>query len=66
MASGKISKVAIIRHKPTGDELAAKLANASAANVCDLGGWSRVLIGAAAAAPAMVLFRPESTFALNN
>ena len=51
-------------HKPTEDELAAKLAYASRKNVIDLGVWARVIVGAAAAPPAMLFLRPESAFGL--
>jgi hypothetical protein len=51
-------------HKPTEDELAAKLAYASRRNVIDLGVWARILIGAAAAPPAMLFLRPETAFGL--
>jgi hypothetical protein len=51
-------------HKPSEDDLAAKLAYASPKNVIDLGVWARIIIGAAAAPPAMLFLRPESAFAL--
>jgi len=51
-------------HKPTDDELAAKLAYASPKYVIDLGVLARIIIGAAAAPPAMLFLRPESAFAL--
>lgn len=51
-------------HKPTEDELAAKLAYASRKNVIDLGVLARIIIGAAAAPPAMLFLRPESVFGL--
>lgn len=55
------------KHDPTEDELAAKFAYASAKNVVDLGVLARLIIGAAAAPPAIVLLRPvidNSAFAL--
>lgn len=51
-------------HKPTEDELAAKLAYASRRNVRDLGVWARIIIGATAAPPAMLFLRPETAFGL--
>jgi len=51
-------------HKPSEDDLAAKLAYATPKNVIDLGVWARIIIGAAAAPPAMLFLRPESAFAL--
>jgi len=51
-------------HKPTDDELAAKLAYASRKHVIDLGIWARVIVGAAAAPPAMLFLRPETAFGL--
>jgi hypothetical protein len=51
-------------HKPSEDELAAKLAYANLENVIDLGVWARILIGAAAAPPAMLFLRPETAFGL--
>ena len=51
-------------HKPSDDELAAKLAYATPKNVIDLGILARIIVGAAAAPPAMLFVRPESAFAL--
>lgn len=51
-------------HKPTDDELAAKLAYASRKHVIDLGIWARVIVGAAAAPPTMLFLRPETAFGL--
>lgn len=51
-------------HGPTEDELAAKFAYANPDHVYDLGVISRCIIGALAAPPAMLFFRPEGYFAL--
>lgn len=51
-------------HAPSEDELAAKLAYASVENVIDLGIFARIIIGAFAAVPAMVVIEPVSVFSL--
>ena len=51
-------------HAPSEDELAAKLAYASVENVIDLGIFARIIIGAFAAVPAMVVIEPVSVLSL--
>lgn len=51
-------------HAPSEDELAAKLAYASVENVIDLGIFARIIIGAFAAVPAMVVIEPASVLSL--
>lgn len=51
-------------HAPSEDELAAKLAYASVENVIDLGVFARIIIGAFAAVPAMVIIEPASVLSL--
>ena len=51
-------------HAPSEDELAAKLAYASPENVIDLGIFARIIIGAFAAVPAMVVIEPASVLSL--
>jgi len=51
-------------HKPTNDDLAAKFAYASAKDVWDLGVGARLIIGALAAPPAVVVLEPTSALVL--
>ncbi|TAG92403.1 MAG: hypothetical protein EAZ09_24235 [Oscillatoriales cyanobacterium] len=53
-----------LTHAPTEDEFAAKLAYATPKNVTDLGIFARIIIGACAAVPAMVVIEPASVLSL--
>ena len=50
-----------LTHAPTEDEFAAKLAYATPKNVTDLGIFARIIIGACAAVPAMVVIEPPTS-----